>query len=96
MRKSLEAVTTMVSASTGITYAAERRIGDAGVNHYAIDRYTAGVRLRKDCVTYVRYCVNIVYYISKGGGGVRCTLVNFGLVGAEDVETKGMLALGYQ
>ena len=29
-------------------------------------------------------------------GEIRRTLVNFGLVGAEDVETKGMLALGYQ
>lgn len=44
MRKSLEAITTVVSTITGITYATERHIGDAGVGHNVIYCYAAGVR----------------------------------------------------
>lgn len=43
MRKSLEASTTVVSTITGITYATERHIGDAGVGHNVICCYAAGV-----------------------------------------------------
>lgn len=66
MRKSLEAITTVVSTITGITYATERPIGDAGVSHNVIHCYAAGVRFREDCVVNVRHCVNVAYQQARG------------------------------
>ena len=95
MRKGVDAIATVVGTGAGIAYPAKGRVGGGGVHYGVVYGYAAGVGRREDLRGACLLDIVLTSQINKQrGDGMRRTLVDFGLVGAEDVEAEGVLAFG--